>query len=165
MHISAMEEYGLRCALQLARANSGGTIAASFIAEQEGISMQYASKILHQFRKAGLVVTERGVQGGFRLSQDPGEIRLKQVFSAMRAPTRGKTTGFCQQYKGLNKECVHIGDCNVRPVWQTLTGYFDQVLERLTLADLAASEAESRRRIERHAKAAAERVEQKVLQP
>jgi Rrf2 family transcriptional regulator, iron-sulfur cluster assembly transcription factor len=155
MHISAVEEYGLRCALQLASLPGNAVLAASQIAEREGISVQYASKIMHLFRKAGLVSAARGMQGGFRLSQPAHHISLKSVFSAIREEER---LGFCDNYKGLQAECVHMKDCSVRPVWHVLSSYFDSVLEKLSLADLARSETESRRRIELFARTEAERI-------
>lgn len=156
MHISAVEEYGLRCALQLASVYDTSLIAASQIAEREGISVQYASKIMHLFRKAGLVKAVRGMQGGFRLARDPSEITLKSVFSAVREEK--DEGGFCSQYKGLQTECVHLKECNVRPVWHVLSSYFDSVLDQLTVADLAKNEKESRRRIEEFAKSEAEKI-------
>lgn len=157
MHISAVEEYGLRCALQLASLETGAVLAASQIAEREGISVQYASKIMHLFRKAGLVAASRGMQGGFWLKQPPSEISLKSVFSAVRE----EKAGFCNQYKGLQEECVHLKECSVRPVWDVLSSYFDSVLDHLTLADLVSSEAESRKRIEIMAKAEANRIKER----
>jgi Rrf2 family protein len=154
MHISALEEYGLRCALQLASLPEGSVLAASQVAEREGISVQYASKILHLFRKSGLVVASRGMQGGFRLSHRPGEISLKSVFSVFRE----EKDGFCTQYKGLQNECVHLKECSVRPVWHVLASYFDSVLENLTLADLHRNEIDARLRIEEFAKSEADRI-------
>jgi Rrf2 family transcriptional regulator, iron-sulfur cluster assembly transcription factor len=158
MHISAVEEYGLRCALQLSSLKEGAVLAASQIAEREGISVQYASKIMHLFRKAGLVVASRGMQGGFRLVRPAQEVSLRAVFSSLRE----ERSGFCSQYKGLQEECVHLRDCSVRPVWKVLSSYFDSVLDQLTLADLASSEAESRERIESFAREEAERVRSRL---
>ena len=155
MHISAVEEYGLRCALQLASLEEGALLAASQIAEREGISVQYASKIMHLFRKAGLVEASRGMQGGFRLAKLPGAVTLKSVFAAVK---EDKAAGFCNQYKGLQDECVHLQECSVRPVWNVLSTYFDAVLDQLTLGDLAQSEAQSRQRIEKFARSEAERI-------
>jgi Rrf2 family protein len=155
MHISALEEYGLRCALQLASLAPGSVLAASQVAEREGISVQYASKILHLFRKAGLVLASRGMQGGFRLARAPEEIALKAVFGSLRADEKET---FCSQYAGQHAECVHLRECSVRPVFHVLTGYFDSVLAYLTLADLARTEAEAQERIDRFARAEAERV-------
>lgn len=157
MHISAVEEYGLRCVLQLASVSDASLLAASQIAEREGLSVQYASKIMHLFRKAGLVKAVRGMQGGFRLAKDPTEITLKSVFAAVRED-KEESGGFCSQYKGLQAECVHLKECAVRPVWHILSSYFDSVLDQLTVADLAKNEKESRRRIEEFAKSEAEKM-------
>lgn len=159
MHISAIEEYGLRCALQLASLESGAVLAASQIAEREGISVQYASKIMHLFRRSGLVTASRGMQGGFRLARPAEAVSLRAVFAAIRE----EKSGFCSQFKGLQSECVHLQDCSVRPVWDVLSSYFDSVLERLTLADLARKEAETRRRVEMFAQNEADRLRQKFF--
>lgn len=157
MHISAVEEYGLRCALQLASLPEGSLLAASQIAEREGISVQYASKILHLFRKAGIVAASRGMQGGFRLVRPAEQISLKAVFRAFRE----EKSDHCGQFRGLQEECVHLKECSVRPVFNVLSGYFDSVLEHLTLGDLARSEAESRVRVEEFAKAEAARLRER----
>ncbi|RZA09463.1 MAG: Rrf2 family transcriptional regulator [Proteobacteria bacterium] len=158
MHISAVEEYGLRCALQLASLEGATVLAASQIAEREGISVQYASKIMHLFRKAGLVSANRGMQGGFRLSQPADQISLKSVFRAIREE---EAMGFCDNYKGLQQECVHMKECSVRPVWKVLSSYFDSVLDNLSLADLNRPEADSRRRIEVFARGEADRIRER----
>lgn len=158
MHISAVEEYGLRCALQLASLEEGTLIAASQVAEREGISVQYASKIMHLFRKAGLVQASRGMQGGFRLAAPANSITVKSVFGAVRE----EKAGFCNQYKGLQQECVHLKDCSVRPVWEILSSYFDSVLEQLTLADLARTEVETRKRVDAFARSEAEKIRNRI---
>ena len=158
MHISAVEEYGLRCALQLASLGENSVLAASQIAEREGISVQYSSKIMHLFRKAGLVVASRGMQGGFRLAKRPEEMSLRMVFAAVRE----EKPGFCNQYKGLQEECVHLKDCSVRPVWNVLSSYFDSVLDQLTLRDLARTEEQTRARIENFARGEAERLRSRL---
>lgn len=161
MHISAVEEYGLRCALQLASLEGGALLAASQIAEREGISVQYASKIMHLFRRAGLVSASRGMQGGFRLVKPAQEISVKMVFNALREEERNAE--FCTQHKGLQDECVHLKSCSVRPVWDVLFSYFDLVLEKLSLADLRRTEEEARRRVDVFARFEAERVRNSLL--
>jgi len=160
MHISAVEEYGLRCALQLAALPEGSLLAASQVAEREGISVQYASKILHLFRKAGLVSASRGMQGGFRLAGPAESISLQRVFRAFREE---KQDGFCSQFRGQQTECVHLKECSVRPVFNVLAGYFDSVLEHLTLADLVRTEAETTLRVEQFARSEAERLRNRLM--
>lgn len=162
MHISAVEEYGLRCALQLASLPEGSLLAASQVAEREGISVQYASKILHLFRKSGLVSASRGMQGGFRLSSLPESISLQAVFKAVREE---KAQEFCSQFKGQHSECVHLKECSVRPVFNVLAGYFDSVLGHLTLADLVKTEAQTQERVEEFARAEAEKLRNRFTNP
>ena len=163
MQISAIEEYGLRCALQLASLPEGAVLAASQVAEREGISVRYASKILHLFRKAGLVSASRGMQGGFRLARSPEAITLKAVFAAFSDAASGKD--FCNQYTGQQRECVHHKECSVRPVFHVLAGYFESVLEHLRLSDLVRTEAETQERISRFASAEAERLRRRFTAP
>ncbi len=158
MHISALEEYGLRCAVQLAALDEASQLSASTIAEKEGISVQYASKILHLFRKSGLVEATRGTQGGFRLSRSPAEISVREVFQVMKEE-RGVA---CGNFRGQQQECVHIRDCAMRPVWQVLIGYFENVLEKLSLADLVRTESEARKKVELFAKDEAERLQRVI---
>jgi Rrf2 family protein len=145
----------------LASLEEGQTLAASQIAEREGLSAQYASKIMHLFRKAGLVKAVRGMQGGFRLAKPAAEIPIKNVFESLRdEPT---ADAFCQQYRGQHHECVHMSDCSVRPVWQVLSGYFDNVLEKISLGDLRRTEEDTRKKVQVFAGAEAERIRQQFV--
>ena len=142
MQLSALEEYGIRCSLQLARAYREGPVSASRIAEREHLSVEYVSKIMHLFRKAGVVAAERGNQGGFFLTHAPSEVPLKVVLESVRA--RGDDAqSFCSHYPGQGSQCIHLGECAVRPVWMILNSYFDEILKTLTLQDLLVREAES----------------------
>lgn len=147
MHLSALEEYGLRCALQLARVNRQEPLAASKIAHKEGISIEYVSKLMHLFRKAGLVAASRGVQGGFFLAREPSTVKLKEIFDSVRSPGKKQNPDHCTQFSGHESTCKHLAECGIRPVWQTLYSYFDDLLDQLSLADLLASEERVRARV------------------
>lgn len=142
MRISATEEYGLRCILQLAKLPEGEQLAASGIADAEGISVQYASKMMHLFRKAGLVESVRGLHGGFRLTKPAKMVTLHEVFQALGSNKDSES--FCERFRGDREACVHIGDCAVRPFWHVLFGHFDSVLREIRLGDLVAGEANVR---------------------
>ncbi len=145
MRISATEEYGLRCILQLAKLEEGQQVAASAIADAEGISIQYASKMMHLFRRAKLVESVRGLHGGFRLAKKPEAISLHEVFGALGKGSEEHS--FCDRYSGDRDKCVHINDCAVRPVWQVLFEHFDLVLHKLSLSDLVSGEESARMRL------------------
>src|SRR5512145_1270232 len=100
MKITAQEEYGLRCLLQLAR-NHGGSqpVTVREIAAKEGISVAYAEKLLHR-----LAESVRGVNGGFRLTRGP---EAMTVGDAVRALGSFLThAAICQRYTGEESHCV-----------------------------------------------------------
>lgn len=139
MKISAQEEYGLRCLLQLARADAAGeSLTLAQIARLEGISVANAGKLLWILTKAGLVQSQRGTRGGYHLAVPASEIRLNQVISVMEGK---RTDSHCKSYTGLLDSCVHTGDCGIRPVIQELHEIVDNALSEITLAQLIGSEA------------------------
>ena len=84
MKISAQEEYGLRCLLQLARAETiGASLTLSQLAQLEGISTANAGKLLWILSKAGLVQSTRGIKGGYSLARPASQIRLNQVIRVL----------------------------------------------------------------------------------
>jgi len=147
MNISSHDEYGLRCALQLARHQAQGAVSASKIAELEGLSVEYVSKFMHLLRKAGLVGSERGLRGGFRLKKAASEIALSEIFAAFGS-ARARSENFCQHFKGQRDLCTHADNCSARPVWSIITSYFSHLLDELTLADLLKPELLVREQVE-----------------
>jgi len=145
MNISSHEEYGLRCAIRLAKAYQAGPIAASKIAELEGLSVEYVSKLLHMFRKAGIVSSVRGVQGGFRLVKTPENLRLQEVLKALAS--KNSSRDFCNHFSGQNEVCANIGNCSARPIWSMMTFAFQEVLGQMLLSELLQPEIAVKKRI------------------
>jgi Rrf2 family transcriptional regulator, iron-sulfur cluster assembly transcription factor len=140
MKISAIEEYGLRCLLQLARqAEAEQLMSAEDIARQEGLSTAYVEKILSQLRKAGLVKSVRGMYGGYKLSRAPQDIRVGDL---MRAVDGDFFTDICQHFSGQSESCVHMNGCSVRPVWMMVARHVYRILDHLSLSDLLKEETE-----------------------
>jgi Rrf2 family transcriptional regulator, iron-sulfur cluster assembly transcription factor len=139
MKISAQEEYGLRCLLQLARADlAGESLTLAQIARLEGISVANAGKLLWILTKAGLVQSQRGTRGGYHLAIPANQIRLNRVISVMDSK---RSDSHCKSYTGLMDSCVHTGDCGIRPVILELHQIVDNALSEITLAQLLGTEA------------------------
>ena len=139
MRISSLEEYGLRCALQLARFKLKNELAsASVIAELEGLSVEYVSKIMHLFRRGGLVLSTRGIQGGFALAKTPDTISIKEVLDVLAVSQKSPESveGFCASHSGTHDTCVHRSSCHIKPVWAFIFEVFDRALSGITLTDL-----------------------------
>lgn len=146
MKITAQEEYGLRCLLQLAR-NHGNSepVTVREIAAKEGISVAYAEKLLHRLAKFGLTESVRGVKGGFRLTRAP---EAMTVGDAVRALGSFLThAAICQRYTGDESYCVHNKNCGLRPVWSTVNYHIQKLFDNLPLAILLQGERDSRQQI------------------
>lgn len=141
MKITSQEEYGLRCLLRLARADEGQSLTIPEIAADEGLSVPYVGKILAVLRQGGLVDSERGRAGGYRLAKPGAAIGLGAVMMILGEPLFDEP-GYCQRHAGTETEgaCVHINGCTMRALWQTLEQWMRQLLDQITLADLLQSE-------------------------
>lgn len=134
MRISSLEEYGLRCLLALAGKGESGQLSISEIAELEGLSVPYASKLLAILRKAELVKSVRGRKGGFCIARAPKEINLYQVITALGGPLIDPD--HCSKHAGQLEECIHTADCSVQMLLGGLAGYLGEYLVKTTLVDL-----------------------------
>jgi Rrf2 family protein len=115
----------------------GETLTLGQIAEREGISVANAGKLMWILNKAGLVQSQRGLKGGYRLSRPPSEIHLNEVISVLDESVETH----CKSYKGVLDACVHTGDCGIRPVIVELHQVVQSALSAITLSQLLGSEA------------------------
>ncbi len=137
MKISAQEEFGLRCLVQLAQLNDRESLTLGQLAAREGISQANAGKVMWLLNQAGFVHATRGIKGGYTLSRPAEEIRLSEVIKVLDAD---EINNHCQHYAGVLETCVHTGDCGIRPVIVGLHEIISQALEQITLAQLVGSE-------------------------
>jgi len=139
MKISAQEEFGLRCLLQLARADAHGeSLTLSQIARGEGISIANAGKLMWILNKAGFVQSQRGTKGGYRLARPASTIRLNEVITVLDDES---VATHCKSYAGVLDSCVHTGDCGIRPVIVELHQIVNTALAEITLSQLLGTEA------------------------
>ena len=146
MKISAQEEYGLRCLLQLATLSAGESLTLPQIATREGISQANAGKLMWLLNKAGFVQATRGTKGGYSLARPAGEIHLNEVIKVLDADVLSK---HCENYTGVLDSCVHKGDCGIRPVIVGLHEIVENALSQITLAQLVGTEAKVDERFHR----------------
>lgn len=137
MKVSAQEEYGLRCLLQLARLGPGQYLTLAQIAEREGITVAHAGKLLWILNKAGLVRSLRGTKGGYMLARPASEIRLSEIIKVL---DKDGLENHCRSYAGTLDACIHTGDCGIRPVIVSLHEIVERALSGITLAQLVGPE-------------------------
>jgi Rrf2 family protein len=142
MKMSAQEEYGLRCLLRLGREPEGGSLTIAELSCREGLSAANVAKMMRLLRRAGLVVSTRGKDGGYALARPADRIRVSETLAALGG--RLFDAGFCDTHAGSTGLCAHMGDCSIRSVWRQIQDAIDGVLGRMTLKDLIRSESAMR---------------------
>jgi Rrf2 family iron-sulfur cluster assembly transcriptional regulator len=138
MILTAQEEFGLRCALTLARARDD-SLTLTQVAEAEGLTPAYAGKLLRLLVQAGVAESTRGRSGGYRLTRDPAEISVAEVVGPLGGPFYDGE--ICTKPAAASDLCVHNNDCAVRSLWSGMQGMVDRYLDQVSLRDLASDEA------------------------
>jgi Rrf2 family protein len=131
MRVSAKVDYAVRAAAELAAAAGGGPVKGEAIASAQGIPGKFLENILLDLKHAGLVQSQRGIEGGYWLARAPGEISLAEVIRAVEGPianVRGERPEQVE-YDGSAKA--------LREVWIAVRANLRAVLETVTLADVA----------------------------
>ena len=138
MRISTRGEYGVRAMLDLAIHYDRGATALRTVAERQDISESYLEQLIGVLRKAGLVVSVRGAQGGYQLAKPPEEIKIGDIMRAVEGPI-GPTE--CVNEDGTT-DCSQAPHCVTRLLWAKLRDSMIAVLDTTTLGDLC-SQAEA----------------------
>jgi Rrf2 family protein len=89
MHVSARVDYGTRALVELAEAwqrDPRGLTKGDALAAAQDIPVKFLEGILRQLRQAGIVASQRGAEGGYRLDRDPGEVTIADVVRALDGP-------------------------------------------------------------------------------
>ncbi|MDR1409727.1 MAG: Rrf2 family transcriptional regulator [Oscillospiraceae bacterium] len=133
MKISTRGRYATRMLLDLAQHTQSGFIALKDIAERQDISKKYLEQIIPLLRKAGILRTNRGFQGGYQLSKSPHEINIAEI---LRVTEGGLAPVSCLEDSGSS--CARSADCPTLPVWEGLQRVMAEYLESISLADLLA---------------------------
>ena len=144
MRITTWAEYGLICALHLARRAGEGPITGREIASTERLPADYVEQILLRLRRAGLVNSVRGARGGYSLARAPEEVSVRQVIAASEL---GTFDLHCVTHPVGEERCAESQSCSIRPVWMMLQQKIDDVLESVHLGDLMVDERTVRQRV------------------
>ncbi|MCE2802082.1 MAG: Rrf2 family transcriptional regulator [Gemmatimonadota bacterium] len=144
MRITTWAEYGLICALHLARRTDDGPVTGRDIAARERLPSDYVEQILLRLRRAGIVQSTRGAKGGYGLARPAEAITVREIIAAAELVTFDL---HCETHPLDAERCSQACDCSIRPVWVMLQKRIDEVLEGVRLSDLLAAEPQVRERV------------------
>jgi Rrf2 family protein len=133
VRITAKADYALRAAVELAAAQHAGTpVKGEQLARSQGIPQNFLENILTELRRAGLIRTRRGAEGGYQLAHPGREITVADVLRAVEGPLAA--------IQGIQPQDLEYGGAakHVPELWVAVRASLRSVLEKVTLADLAA---------------------------
>ena len=141
MRITKWGECAVLCCIQLARTQGSGTVGTAQVASQLGLDLQYIHQVLHRLKKGGVVVSERGPRGGYRLAKDAHEISLRNILYAAEGDTFELICDHAPVFADPKSSqfCGPDSSCQLRHVWRELRSEIDIILENRKLSDLASS--------------------------
>ncbi|MDI6869988.1 MAG: Rrf2 family transcriptional regulator [Bacillota bacterium] len=133
MRLSTRGRYGLKAMIDLAMHAGQGPVPLKAVAERQGISEHYLEQLMSTLRKAGLVVSVRGSQGGYGLAREAAEITAGDIIRALEGPIAPVE---CVDESG-GTPCDRLEQCATYTVWRRLRDAMVEVLDAMTLAELA----------------------------
>ena len=138
MKITAQEEYGIRILIRIARCADESGLSIPQISEAEGLTQHYVAKLTRHLRLGGFINSTPGKKGGYILSKLSSEININQVLKTLGGAMFDAE--FCATHIGALNLCTNSVDCSARSLWKIIQFALDQVLDKMTLADLCGRE-------------------------
>ena len=128
MHIPAKVDYGMRALLTLAENDEPTTAEA--LATAQGLPAKFLGSIMNDLRRAGIVVSQRGSDGGYRLARPASDIAVADVMRVLDGPLA--------EVRGLRPEAARYEGAatHLQDVWVAVRAALRGVLERVTLDDV-----------------------------
>ena len=133
MKLSTKGRYGLRALIDLAQYGEQEAVSIQSISARQQISDSYLEQLVRKLKKAGLVTSVRGAQGGYVLQREPKDYTVGMI---LRLTEGSLAPVECVSELGM--DCPRAGGCATRLLWAELYGAVNQVVDRVTLADLMA---------------------------
>ena len=133
MKISTKGRYGLRILIDLATHDPQKPRAIHDIAQSQQISEKYISRLVIDLRRARMIRSVRGFNGGFHLARSPKEITLLEVLEVMDGPLA--IVGCVDK----PEKCPRSGTCGVQGIWSGLNEQIRSLMRGITLEDILAA--------------------------
>lgn len=132
IRLTKQADYGILLMTQFARAGHSGIFSAPDLAARTGLSLPMVNKTLKLLGKAGLLVSTRGVNGGYQMSRDAGAITLEEVIEAVDGPI---ALTECHEHGGAD-ECGISSHCPTRLNWGIINDALRDSLSGITLLQM-----------------------------
>ena len=129
MKLSTKGRYGVKAMVELAINHGTGPISIKTISERQNISENYLELLFSTLKKAGLIKSLRGAQGGYILAKEPKEIRISDIINVLEGPIE---IANCLD----GNVCENEDYCATRLLWEKIKNSIDEVMSSITLQDI-----------------------------
>lgn len=133
MKLSTKGRYGLKAMLDLAVHNSEGQVVLKSIAQRQGLSENYLEQLFASLKKAKLIVSVRGPQGGYSLGDSTDNITVGDILRALEGSL---APADCVSEDFEAHGCGNSGYCVTRGVWEKIRDGINNVVDNITLQEL-----------------------------
>lgn len=130
MKLSTKGRYGLRAAVDLALFAKDEPISISTIAAREGLSESYLEQLFAKLKKAGIVLSIRGTNGGYQLARSAADISVGDVLRALEGDM---VVVDCPDNES---ECAKFGSCVTKYVWKRINNSINDTMDAMTLEEI-----------------------------
>lgn len=130
MRLSTSARYSLRALSDLCTCPENDPVSVSDISSRQNIPLTYLEQLFGKLRRAGILDSVRGSQGGYMLSRPADDITIADILQALGEPV---IFGSCQTDKG----CENAVTCPTFNLWRKVKGSVDEILRTTTLDDIA----------------------------
>ena len=129
MKLSTKGRYGLRALIDLALYSENETVSIQSIARRQNISDSYLEQLMRKLRSAGLIVSVRGAQGGYKLARPANEISVGDVLRALEGSLEAVTCG-------EDNSCQGADLCVTKFVWERINSSIRDTVDSIKLSQL-----------------------------
>ena len=129
MKLSTKGRYGVKAMVELAIHYGDSPLSIKTISQRQGISEYYLEQLFSPLRKAKLINSIRGAQGGYILGREPKDIKVSDIMYVLEGPIE-----IADCIEGV--ACDNIDFCATRLLWTKIKSSIDEVMEGITLQDI-----------------------------
>ena len=131
MKLSTRTRYAVRAMIELAKHDLNRPLQLKIIAERQEISVKYLEQLMAVLKSAGHIKSIRGSKGGYVLARAPNQIAISDILHCVEGPI---STVECVED---SSRCSRTADCAAREVWMRVEQAIENVLNSITLQDVA----------------------------
>lgn len=130
MRLSTKGRYGLRAVVDLAMYSKDEAVSISSIAARQNLSESYLEQLIAKLKKAGLVNSIRGINGGYILAKEPKEISVGDILRALEGDLA------VVECPDSDSECAKFDSCVTKYVWKRINDSINTVVDGMTLEEI-----------------------------